>query len=159
MSSPRDQTLTGATTSCGLSCIILFKGPRPFIESAPKAIQYGQTIELHTPQAEHIHWQLIRPMATTHSVDTEQRLVDLPIARRSFCKLEVHVPREHNLAPPGWYMLFITDREGVPSTARWIHLSSPVPQHALAASHGARFEAKRLTVKTEGLKIKRTPEE
>ncbi len=138
----------------------LFKGPRPFIEAAPEAVQYGQTIELHTPQAREIQWaQLIRPMATTHSVDSEQRLVDLPIARRSFCHLEVHMPHEHNLAPPGWYMLFITNRDGVPSTARWIHLTGPVSAPALPLRARARFEATRLTVKPQGLRIERRPEE
>lgn len=102
----------------------LFKGPRPFIDGAPEEIAYGSTIEIHTPQAEEIKWvQLIRPMATTHSCDTEQRLVDLPIRYRGFCKLQVKVPREANLAPPGWYMLFITSQQGIPSVAKWVHLA------------------------------------
>ena len=102
----------------------LFKGPRPFIESAPGELQYGQTFTLHTPQAGEIKWvHLIKPMATTHSCDTEQRLVDLEFKRHHFCHLEACVPREPNLAPPGWYMLFIVNRRGVPSVAKWVHLS------------------------------------
>ena len=63
-------------------------------------------------------------MAVTHSCDTEQRLVDLPIHRdRDICRLTVNVPKEPNLAPPGWYMLFLTDRRGVPSHGHWVHLS------------------------------------
>ena len=27
------------------------------------------------------------------------------------------------IAPPGWYMLFLTDTGGVPSAAHWVHLS------------------------------------
>ena len=27
-----------------------------------------------------------------------------------------------NIAPPGWYMLFLVDNNGVPSTARWVHI-------------------------------------
>jgi hypothetical protein len=62
-------------------------------------------------------------MAVTHSCDTEQRLVDLPISRRrGFCQLSARIPKEPNLAPPGWYMLFITDRNKVPSRASWVHL-------------------------------------
>src|SRR5207237_3248636 len=102
----------------------LFRGPRPFIERAPQELSYNATIEIETPQAEEIKWvQLIKPMATTHSCDTEQRLVDLPIKRKQFCKLEVRVPREANLAPPGWYMLFITNQQGIPSVAKWVHLA------------------------------------
>ena len=101
----------------------LFKGPRPFIERAPEAAHYGNTIEIHTLQADEIKWvQLIRPMATTHSCDTEQRLVDLKFSVSGFCKLLATLPREANLAPPGWYMLSIVDRQGVPSVAKWIHL-------------------------------------
>jgi hypothetical protein len=103
----------------------LFRGPRPFIESAPSAVTYGEAFDIHTPQADEIRWaQLIRPMAVTHSCDTDQRLVDLPInrRRRGFCRLRVTVPREPNLAPPGWYMLFLTTDDGIPSRAEWVHL-------------------------------------
>ena len=138
----------------------LFKGPRPFIEWAPTELEYGRTFEIHTPQAEHTRWvQLIRPMATTHSVDTEQRLVDLPIRARTFCRLTVAVPEHPTLAPPGWYMLFITDGNAVPSTAAWVHLRSAARAAEPVVLAKARFEAKRLTVKTEGLRIERQPEE
>jgi FtsP/CotA-like multicopper oxidase with cupredoxin domain len=101
----------------------LFKGPRPFIESVPAQTNYGNTVELHTPQADEIKWvQLIRPMATTHSCDNEQRLVDLKFRVSGFCKLRVTLPREANLAPPGWYMLSVVNKQGVPSVAKWIHL-------------------------------------
>jgi hypothetical protein len=104
----------------------LFRGPRPFIESAPSTVTHGEAFEIHTPQADAIRWvQLIKPMAVTHSCDTEQRLVDLPIRRgRGFCSLTVRVPREPGLAPPGWYMLFITDVNGVPSTATWVRVTT-----------------------------------
>lgn len=102
----------------------LFKGPRPFIEKAPSEARYGEVIEIETPQAGDIQWvQIIRPMATTHSCDSEQRLVDMPFERVRFCRLHACLPREANLAPPGWYMVSITDRHGVPSVAKWVHLS------------------------------------
>ena len=68
----------------------------------------------------------VRPMAVTHSCDTEQRLVDLPIVRgsRHRCRLDVRVPREPGVVPPGWYMLFLTDNDGVPSHAHWIRVGS-----------------------------------
>jgi hypothetical protein len=34
------------------------------------------------------------------------------------------VTNEHNIAPPGWYMLFLVNREGVPSVAKWVHLTA-----------------------------------
>lgn len=101
----------------------LFRGPRPFIEYAPQELRYGQTIEVSTPEAydiKQIH--IIRPMATTHSCDTEQRLVDLKFEHKGFCRLKVSVPKQRNIAPPGWYMLFITNNRDVPSVAKWVHL-------------------------------------
>jgi hypothetical protein len=35
----------------------------------------------------------------------------------------VTVTNEPNLAPPGWYMLFLVNQQGVPSVATWIHLT------------------------------------
>ena len=103
----------------------LFKGPRPFISSAPQAVQYGNTLEIKTPQAGSIKWaSLIKPRATTHSLDTEQRVVDLPFSIQTDNTLKATVTNESNLAPPGWYMLFITDNAGVPSVATWVHLSA-----------------------------------
>ena len=29
-----------------------------------------------------------------------------------------------NMAPPGWYMLFVNNANGVPSVAKWVHVSS-----------------------------------
>jgi len=101
----------------------LFRGPRPFIQSAPHEWTYGSEVAIHTPQAADIKWaHVIRPMAVTHSDDTSQRLVDLPIRERDSCHLHVSVPKNPNLAPPGWYLLFVCDKAGVPSVAEWIHL-------------------------------------
>ena len=59
----------------------------------------------------------------THSSDSNQRLVDLPFTRTAN-GLSVTVTGNQNLAPPGWYMLFVVDGNGVPSVAKWVHLSN-----------------------------------
>ncbi len=103
----------------------LFRGRRPFIESAPDQVSHGERFEIQTPNASEIRWaQLVKPMAVTHSCDTEQRLVDLPIVARTrrFCRLQVRVPREPGLVPPGYYMLFLTNHDGVPSHAHWVRV-------------------------------------
>jgi hypothetical protein len=98
--------------------------PRPTIQSAPSTINYGNTIVIQTPQAGNIQWvHLIKPMATTHTYDTEQRLVDLPIVSSTSNSLKVSVTNNRNLATPGYYMLFITDKNGIPSVASWTQLS------------------------------------
>ena len=102
----------------------LFRGPRPVIGAAPAEWGYGQAVEIGSPQAGQLRWaHLVRNGVTTHSFDTSQRLVDLPIAAQGNGVVQVNVPGNRNLAPAGWYMLFVVSRAGVPSVARWVHLS------------------------------------
>src|SRR6185295_1179850 len=99
----------------------LFRGHRPFIEDAPAEIAWGETFTIHTPQAAEIKWvSLIRPMATTHSQESSQRVVDVPFEHRAPCALKATLTKDPDLAPPGWYMLFLCDEHGVPSVARWV---------------------------------------
>jgi FtsP/CotA-like multicopper oxidase with cupredoxin domain len=102
----------------------LFRGQRPFIDDAPTDIAYGGQYPLGTPNARNIQWvQLIRPMATTHSCDSEQRLVDVAFTADRPCQLTITIPTEPNLAPPGWWMLTVVDTRRRPSNARWVHLT------------------------------------
>jgi Domain of unknown function (DUF1929) len=109
----------------------LFRGSRPFIESAPVELLYGSTITIHTPQAYEVKWvKLIRPMATTHSCEPGQRIVDLPFDVGNFCHLRAQITGEQNIAAPGWYILFLVNRAGVPSVAKWVHLTGgKTPSH------------------------------
>jgi hypothetical protein len=102
----------------------LFRGPRPSITTAPEQWNYGQTIAFKSPEAGNLRWaHLVASCATTHSFDMTQRLVDLPIASQANGTVRVNVTNNPNIAPPGWYMLFAVDNDGVPSVARWIRLS------------------------------------
>ncbi len=102
----------------------LFKGSQPTIGTVVPEWNYGQQIAIPTPQAAQIRWaHLMKGGVTTHSFDCEQRLVDLPIAARTTTSLRLVVPGNQNLAPPGWYMLFIVNTNGVPSLATWVHLT------------------------------------
>jgi hypothetical protein len=102
----------------------LFRGPQPTITAAPDACGYGDDITVSTPQAAGIRWvSLVRNGVTTHSFDAGQRLVDLPITGRTAGTVHVRVPANPNLAPPGWYMLFVVDEDGVPSVAHWVHVT------------------------------------
>ena len=105
---------------------------RPVILSAPQTVTYGQTFQINTPQAQQIYRvNLIKPMATTHCLDTEQRLVDVYINSRNSTSVNVTLlpnltlMRQKNLAPPGWYMLSILDTNTVPSVATWIQVLPP----------------------------------
>ncbi|CAM5310788.1 hypothetical protein SCYAM73S_03901 [Streptomyces cyaneofuscatus] len=41
-------------------------------------------------------------------------------AEKAGGKLSVTVPDDPTLVPPGWYMLFVTDTDGIPSEAKWV---------------------------------------
>lgn len=65
-------------------------------------MQYGQSYTIRTSQARQIMWvQLLRPIATTYSSNTEQRLVDIPLEYFGICELHIQVLNKRNVAPPG----------------------------------------------------------
>ena len=102
----------------------MFQGPRPSIEDAPTEVGYGDRVQIDSDQAGSIKWvSLIRPSAVTHSTDTEQRVVGVPFRMRMSGALELTITDQPNIAPPGWYMLFVTNDDGIPSVAHWVHLT------------------------------------
>jgi hypothetical protein len=103
----------------------LFRGPQPVISSAPTSAQYGQTIAVSSPDAASITTiKLIRPGSTTHGFNMTQRIVHLSFTRAADGTLQVQMPTNPNLAPPGPYMLFLLNSQGVPSKAAMLFLSS-----------------------------------
>ncbi len=101
----------------------LFKGERPVIEKAPERISYGQSFKisvLHGRDTEAV--TLIRLTATTHCVNTEQRYVGLEFREVSSGSIAANVTENKNVAPPGYYMLFVVSG-GVPSRGRFVLLN------------------------------------
>ena len=100
----------------------LFRGSRPAISIAPSSASYGQTITVGTAQAGDIaKVTLIRLGSTTHAFDQNQRLLPLAFTAGPSA-LSVSMPANGNLAPPGHYMLFVVNTNGVPGVARIIQL-------------------------------------
>jgi hypothetical protein len=100
----------------------LFRGARPVIAAAPAAIGYGTRVNVTTPNAAQIGAvNLIHPGAVTHAFDESQRFVPLPFDVEGNI-LHVTTPAKGAIAPPGPYMLFILNKEGVPSLAKWVTL-------------------------------------
>jgi hypothetical protein len=105
----------------------LFKGARPTIASAPATANVGQTIFVSTPDAASINMvSLIRPGATTHTFN-ENQAVAFPSFTQASGGLNVTLPSNGNLLPPGYYMLFLVNSSGVPSVASFINVSNPNP--------------------------------
>ena len=104
----------------------LFRGKRPAITNAPAQVTLGEAFTVLTPDARSIQWiSLIRPGLTTHSFNCEQRLADVPFqVGQETNSLSATMPKDPHIVPPGWYMLFLTNRQGIPSVASWVHISS-----------------------------------
>jgi galactose oxidase len=100
----------------------LFKGTRPTISSAPSSVSYGQSFAIGTAQAAGIKKvSFIAIGSTTHAFDANQRFMWLDFTATSGA-ITVKAPTSRNVAPPGYYMLFILNGNGVPSKARIIRL-------------------------------------
>jgi hypothetical protein len=100
----------------------LFKGPRPVITSAPSDLVYGQAFAVQTPDAARIaSVSLVRYGAATHAFNASQHYVSLSFTAGSGV-VTVTAPANGNLAPPGYYMLFLLDTNGVPSVAATVEL-------------------------------------
>ena len=115
----------------------LFKGERPVLHeidgeenslvgsvTKTKQWEYGSehTLSYSSPSSEIKSAVLIRPAAVTHSSDPNQREVALPITSNSNGELTVSLTENDNIAPPGYYMVFLLNAKGVPSVARWVHV-------------------------------------
>ena len=99
----------------------LFRTVRPQISQTPAQVTYGQnySFKVNAP-GKIIKWaQLTRPASATHQMDSNMRLVDLPVVVQNGIAT-VTVPANHNLLPPGPYMMTVTDSDGIPSTAAWV---------------------------------------
>lgn len=96
---------------------------RPTIAGAPDFVSYGQAFAVQTPDAARIvkaTW--IRLSSVTHAFNQNQRLNYLPVSAGGASSITLTAPSNANLAPPGDYMLFLIDSNGVPSVAKIIRI-------------------------------------
>ena len=100
----------------------LFKGARPIISRVPQTIAYRQSFSITTADAANItRVALIKLGATTHDENFDQRYVDLAFQKKDG-RLKANSPGDGKQAPPGYYMLFIVNGDGVPSVASMVQL-------------------------------------
>ncbi len=101
----------------------LFAGPRPTISDLPTSVGWNSNFLVTTPDASTIDSvMLMRPSSVTHSFNQEQRAVKLDFQAGNGV-LRVSGPPNGNVAPPGYYMLFIL-KSGVPSVAGWVKIGT-----------------------------------
>ena len=98
----------------------LFKGARPTVTSAPSTLTYNTQFTVQTPDAANItSVSLIRLGSVTHAFNENQRYIPLTFTLGTG-SLNVTSPANANIAPPGYYMLFIVKNTGVPSVGVFV---------------------------------------
>lgn len=115
----------------------LFKGARPTIAAAPSTVQYNQSTFISTPDAASItKVSLIRTGSVTHAFDENARSMQLNFTVGAG-GLNVQMPQDGNYAPPGYYMLFIVNGNGVPSIASFVRFAAPYEDAVAPSAPGS----------------------
>ena len=96
--------------------------PRPVITGVPATFGYGETIRVTGTGTDLSEAVLIGLGSMTHSIDMNQRYVQLGPVGNGPGYLDVSTPLDGRTAPPGHYMLFLLDENRVPSVARIVRL-------------------------------------
>jgi len=95
---------------------------RPVIAAAPTAAAWGQAVAVTMSDATPVtRMTLVRFGAVTHDFSNEQRFQDVSFTQNG-ADLTVTMPTSADYAPPGFYMLFALDAQGVPSQAKIVRL-------------------------------------
>lgn len=137
---PDATLLTGAGGSPGPEAntnVQIFKPPylfksdgslatRPSITNAPTQLTAGQTATFnvtynHTSPITRV--TLVKTGSVTHDFNMEQRIVEPTITARNGNQLTLQLPNNRNLMSPGYYMLFVLDKDGVPSQAQILKMT------------------------------------
>ncbi|MGH4033732.1 galactose oxidase-like domain-containing protein [Actinomycetota bacterium Odt1-20B] len=96
---------------------------RPVLGDGPETLADSGRATFKTAHPDTIaSARLMRPSAVTHTTDVEQRSIALGLTKNKD-SVTVDVPKgDTALVPPGWYMLFVTDKDGASSEAKWIQV-------------------------------------
>ena len=105
----------------------LYKGARPAISSAPAGAPYNVPVGIGTPDAAGVTKAVLLKLgATTHATDADQRSLELPVNQVAN-GIQFTTPSNPAAAPPGYYMLFLVNGQGVPSVAKFIRIDTGLP--------------------------------
>ena len=95
---------------------------RPRITFAPDALNVHETFSMGADTANISRVTLLKTGAVTHSFNMDQRFLELSFTVDSGT-LFVQTPQNANIAPPGYYLLFIFNGQGVPSIGRIVRMN------------------------------------
>jgi YVTN family beta-propeller protein len=104
--------------------------PRPSLTAAPAVVDPGTTFAVQTGVGAISRVTLVRAGSASHTWNSDQRFVDLPFTANAPVDnaqtVNVHMPARATDTPPGFYMLFVLDANGVPSIAKIVRVNIPV---------------------------------
>jgi hypothetical protein len=117
-----DVIVGGVTKKLGIKKIELYEPDyisapnRIQITDSPKVLSYDEpfVVEIDRPATNVKYVALIRAGSVTHSTDNDQRFIALTIESRNGNTLNVNAPPNGNVAPPGYYMLWVIDNSDQP---------------------------------------------
>ena len=96
---------------------------RPHIKNVKQEVSYGEEVIVETNLAEEItNVTIVKPSSVTHSLNTDQRCIELDIINVKYDSLVIKMPDDSCIAPPGYYMLFILKKLETPSKSKFIRL-------------------------------------
>ena len=96
---------------------------RPQILSAPERIVYGERFDVETSDATSIaRVAILRTGSVTHSFNADQRYIRLGFRETESGRLSVTGPPDGHVAPPGYYLLYLINAEGLPSVGSFVRI-------------------------------------
>ncbi|MFC5577042.1 galactose oxidase-like domain-containing protein [Lysobacter niabensis] len=98
---------------------------RPIISTSPMTVNPGATIAIGTPEPARItRVTLLKTGSVTHSFNMDQRFLELPFTVAGNA-VNASLPANAFETPPGFYMVFVFDDQGVPSEAAMLRINVP----------------------------------
>ena len=95
-------------------------GPRPDLTNAPSIVGYQEQFGVATSNPAAVaRVTLVRLSSVTHSFNMNQRFLELGFTPAGPGTLTVTAPA-NAICPPGQYLLFVLDGQGIPSVGRVI---------------------------------------
>ncbi len=138
---PDGRVLTGGGGGCGTCAVnhqnielyyppYLFKkdgsgllADRPRVTFGPSSITYNSSYTFYSPAPAALQKAaLVALGSVTHAFNMNQRHVPLTLGAKTSTTFTITSPANANLAPPGYYLFFALDTNGVPSVARMIQI-------------------------------------
>jgi hypothetical protein len=100
-----------------------FRGNKPQLAGADNQVVYrGQQLAFTSTNASTIKTaRLIPPSSATHVTNIEQRSV-AAVVHTTGNNVSISMPADTNVLPSGWYMLFVTNNDGIPSYSKMIQV-------------------------------------